>query len=111
MSNKFIILSFAILLSFTAVAQNPFGNNDQEPGVSIYPNPVVDVLIVQIDGQLSKTQFELNSMIGNRVVIKPENVGNGKYKIPVKDLATGYYFLIIQDDEERFKKAFKFLKQ
>jgi len=92
------------------MAQSSFGGNSQEAKVSLYPNPVVDVLMVQIEGDLSQTTFELNSMIGNKVVIRPEEVGIGRYKIPVKDLATGYYFLIIKDKEQRFKKAYKFLK-
>lgn len=66
--------------------------------------------MVQIEGDISNTTFELNSMIGNKVIIRPEDAGNGRYKIPVKDLATGYYFLIVEDEEKRFKKAFKFLK-
>ena len=110
MCNKLIILSFVVFASFTALGQSSFENSRQETKVDIYPNPAVDVLMVQIDGDISQTTFELNSMIGNRVVIKPEEVGTGRYKIPVKDLATGYYFLVIKDEEKRFKKAFKFLK-
>ena len=98
------------MLSYSASAQSSFGGNGQDTKVSIYPNPAVDVLMVKIDGEISKTTFELNSMIGNKVTIKPEQVGVGRYKIPVKDLATGYYFLVIKNEEQRFKKAIKFLK-
>jgi len=108
MYNKLIIVSFAGLLSFSATAQSSFG---QEGIVSIYPNPAVDFLMVQIDGDIADAKFELNSIIGNKVTIKSEEMGYGKYKIPVKDLATGYYFLIIRDEEKRFKKAFRFLKR
>ena len=110
MRNKLIILTFAAFASFSAYAQSSFEGTNQDAKVSIYPNPAVDVLMVQIDGDISNTTFELNSMIGNKVIIRPEETGNGRYKIPVKDLATGYYFLIIKDEEKRFKKAFKFLK-
>jgi len=110
MRNKLIILTFAVFICFTSSAQSSFEARGQETKVSIYPNPAVDILMVQIEGDVLNTTFELNSMIGNKVVIRPEKVGVGKYKIPVKDLTTGYYFLIIKDEEYRFKKAFKFLK-
>ncbi len=109
MRNKLIIISFALLFSGAALAQ---GGSDlsQERKISIYPNPAVEHIIVQLDNEFSNAEFELNSMIGNKLQIKPEEVGIGKYKIPVKDLATGYYFLIVKDEDKRFKKAYKFLK-
>ena len=55
-------------------------------------------------------EFELNSMIGNKLIIDPEELGYGKYRISLKDFATGYYFLIVKDEDSRFKKAYKFLK-
>lgn len=109
MRNKLIILSFACLLGFSSFSQDGLKDDDQTK-ISIYPNPAVEFLVVQIDGDIDDPEFELNSMIGNKLTIKPEEVGIGKYKIQVKDLATGYYFLVVKDEEKRFKKAFKFLK-
>ena len=109
MRNKLIILSFACFFGFCSMAQSSSAF-DQDTKISIYPNPAVDYLVVQIDGRISNATFELNSMIGNKLEIKPEEVGIGKFKIEVKDLATGYYFLVVKDEEKRFKKAFKFLK-
>ena len=109
MRNKLIILSFATLLSLNAFSQSS-SNQEVETKISIYPNPAVEFLVVQIVGDMSNAEFELNSMIGNKLQIRPEEIGIGKFKIPVKDLATGYYFLIVKDEEKRFKKAFKFLK-
>ncbi|MEO9870216.1 T9SS type A sorting domain-containing protein [Ekhidna sp.] len=109
MRNKLITLTFALILCGTLSAQEGL-NNDQETQISIYPNPAVEFIIVQVEGESSKTEFELNSMIGNKLLIKPEEVGIGKYKIQVKDLATGYYFLIVKNEKKRFKKAFRFLK-
>ena len=109
MHNKLIILTFATLLSVTAFSQAGL-NQGNEAKISIYPNPAVEFIVIQIDGDFSNAEFELNSMIGNKLKIKPEEIGYGKFKITVKDLATGYYFLIIKDEDQRFKKAFKFLK-
>ena len=107
MRNKFFISLLIGLLNFLAVAQPSFAQGRK---VNIYPNPAVDFLIVQIDDNDADIKIELNSMIGNRITIKPEEMGDGRYKIPVKNLATGYYFLIVEDKKRRFKKAFKFLK-
>ena len=110
MRNKLIIWSFASLLAFGSFSQSSGESFDQEPSISVYPNPAVEFLMVQVDADLKNAKFELNSMIGNRLLIQPEEMGNGKYKIPVKQLATGYYFLIVKNEDKRFKKAFKFLK-
>ncbi|MEP1034878.1 T9SS type A sorting domain-containing protein [Ekhidna sp.] len=110
MRNKLIILTFALALSGVALAQG--GSEElQDAKISIYPNPAVEFIVVQVDGDFDNAEFELNSMIGNKLQIKPEEVGIGKYKIQVKDLATGYYFLIVKDEAKRFKKAYKFLKR
>lgn len=110
MRNKLIILSFAMALGFSSLSQSRSYTDGQHTDISIYPNPAVDFLVVQINGDFNKATFELNSMIGNRIQIRPEEIALGKYKIAVKDLATGYYFLVIKDEDKRFKKAFKFLK-
>lgn len=110
MRNKLIILTLATLISFGGFSQRTGESIDQQPSISVYPNPAVEFVMVQVDSDLKNAKFELNSMIGNKLVIQPEEMGNGKYKIPVKQLATGYYFLIVKNEDKRFKKAFKFLK-
>ncbi|WP_436515245.1 T9SS type A sorting domain-containing protein [Ekhidna sp. To15] len=110
MRNKLIILTFAIALSGVALAQGGV-DQVQEAQISIYPNPAIEHIFIQVEGDFDNAQFELNSMIGNKLQIKPEEVGIGKYKIQVKDLATGYYFLIVKDEAKRFRKAYKFLKR
>ena len=76
----------------------------------MYPNPAVEYIIVEFDSSLKNATFELNSMIGNKITIKPEELGYGKYRISVKDFATGYYFLIVQDKKANLKEAVRFLK-
>ncbi len=110
MRNKLIILAFALALSGTSLAQRG-SDSVQEAQISIYPNPAVEFIVVQVEGDFDNAEFELNSMIGNKLQIKPEEIGIGKYKIQVKDLASGYYFLIVKDEAKRFKKAYKFLKR
>ncbi|MEM6736003.1 MAG: T9SS type A sorting domain-containing protein [Bacteroidota bacterium] len=110
MRNKLIILSFACLFGLYGFSQNSDNEFSQQLEINIYPNPVVEYLMVQINGEVENATFELNSMIGNHLKIQPEEIGYGKYRIPVKKLAMGYYFLIVKSEEKRFKKAFKFLK-
>lgn len=110
MRNKLFIISFTFALSFSALAQSTENDPVQEARINIYPNPAVEFIVVELDNTLENVGFELNSMIGNKITIQPEELGYGKYRIPLKDFATGYYFLIVKDEEARFKKAYKFLK-
>lgn len=110
MRNKLFILTLALALSGVSLAQGE-SNLAQDADISIYPNPAVEFIMVQVEGKSDNTAFELHSMIGNKIEIKPEEVGIGKYKIQVKDLATGYYFLVVKNEDQRFRKAYKFLKR
>ena len=111
MRNKLITISFGIFFSLTATAQTVNSdNNEQQPEVSIYPNPAIEYVIVELDDSFTNAKFELNSMIGNKITIQPEELGYGKYRISLKDFATGYYFLIVTDKDSRARFAHKFLK-
>ena len=123
MRNKLYIATLAVFMAFSGFAQSTDGtvasaeNNfynqslDTNNKIEIYPNPAVDYVVVQISNStLENTAFEMHSIIGNEVIIHPEDLGNGKYRIPVKEFATGYYFLVVKDEITRFKKAYRFLK-
>ena len=78
--------------------------------VRIYPNPAVDYIIIEVkESQLQNTLFVLTSMIGNKIFIEPETLGEDKFRIGLVGYPAGFYFLIIQDDVSQFKKAFRFL--
>ncbi|VXD20551.1 putative secreted protein (Por secretion system target) [Marinoscillum sp. 108] len=123
MYNKLIIASFACLLSLAAWSQSGTGSVvsaetnfynqplDISNKIEIYPNPAVEYVIVEISNStLTNTEFEMHSIIGNEIKISPEEIGNGRFRVPVKDFATGYYFLVVKDEVLRFKKAYRFLK-
>ncbi|MFY0599511.1 MAG: T9SS type A sorting domain-containing protein [Cyclobacteriaceae bacterium] len=123
MRNKLIILSFALFFSLVGYTQGedesvvsaertivvePFNVTNK---IELYPNPAVDFVVVSISqSTLKKVEFELHSIIGNEIKIHPEEMGNGKFKIPLKDFASGYYFIVVKDEVSRFKQAYKFLK-
>ncbi|MEQ9052822.1 MAG: T9SS type A sorting domain-containing protein [Marinoscillum sp.] len=123
MHNKLIIASFACLHCLSAWSQSGAGNVvsaetnfynqplDISNKIEIYPNPAVEYVIVEISNStLTNTEFEMHSIIGNEIKITPEEIGNGRFRVPVKDFATGYYFLVVKDEVSRFKKAYRFLK-
>ena len=113
---KVILLSVFVLVGFYSSAQYVLARTDQsmqvDVKVDIYPNPATDYLTVELSQTSSQNvTFELRSMIGTVIRISPEKIGYNQYRIPLKEYATGYYFLIVQDERIRFKKAFKFLKR
>ena len=120
MHNKLTILALALVLFGTGFAQSveiipaqpSFGSDIlKENVIDIYPNPAVRFLIVNIENStMESTKFELHSIIGNQMTIKIQDLGQDRYRIPVEHFATGYYFLVVKDEETRFKRAYKFLK-
>jgi hypothetical protein len=94
------------------MAQSSSGGFDQSNvKIDIYPNPATHYLTVDLSqANATEVTFELRSMIGNTIKVNAEKVGYQQYRITLKDFATGYYFLIVQDEQSRFKKAIKFLK-
>lgn len=119
MYTKLLTISFTLLFATVAYGQevgnpqdkNPFEQGQQINKIDIYPNPAVEYLIVQVsNSRMQKVEFEMHSIIGNLMTVQVQDMGDGRYRIPVESLATGYYFLIVKDEASRFKKAFKFLK-
>ncbi len=119
MNNKLIISAFCLILAFSAFGQDSneqavgsaFSGISQENKIDIYPNPAVEFLVVQVSNStLENIEFELHSIIGNQMSINIQDLGQGKFRIPVDNFATGYYFLVVKDEKMRFKRAYKFLK-
>ncbi len=120
MGLKKTILMALMMGSFLAVGQQKDSNNiniENTPlipvnQIEVFPNPSVDFLMVSIaNSTLLETKIEIHSVIGNSLDLDIEQVGRSQYRIDVKEFATGYYFLVIKDDQTQFKKAFKFLKK
>lgn len=85
---------------------------NQKNKVSIYPNPSVDFLNVQIKkSELIDTELIVYNIIGSKFEIDIERTGDSEYRIDVRDLPAGYYLLSIKDSPTDFSKTFKFLKR
>jgi len=79
--------------------------------VDLYPNPSVDYLNISIsDPELKNPQFEMFTVIGNKLSFDVEKEGSTNYKINVQDFTPGYYLLVVRDPVTRMNRAFKFRK-
>ena len=58
------------------VVEDPFRQLNE---VDLYPNPAVDYLTVQISNMnLANVSFEIRSLLGSRMNVIAEDLGNGK---------------------------------
>ncbi|MBX2962523.1 MAG: T9SS type A sorting domain-containing protein [Cyclobacteriaceae bacterium] len=81
-------------------------------GISIYPNPAVEYLDINLDQLNANTvKITLRNIIGNEVSVESEVIDDHKIRVRVKDYATGYYLLSLHDEETKFKGTYKFLKR
>ncbi len=80
--------------------------------VEFYPNPAIDFLNIDIKSEdLIQIEFEVYDIIGNAIKVYPEKLSRNKYRVPVGDLHSGYYMLIIRDPYSRYRQIFKFGKR
>ena len=80
--------------------------------VQIYPNPAGDEFIhVHIENvNLSEAKVSLHNIIGNEMRVEKDMLDENTLRIKVKDLATGYYLIGLNDDKQKLKGIYKFLK-
>ncbi|MEL6536372.1 MAG: T9SS type A sorting domain-containing protein [Bacteroidota bacterium] len=108
-----VILLLSICSTAT-YAQSSFnaGSLDGVNQIEYYPNPAVDFLSVSIkNSDLNNVQLELFSILGNKLNVSAEAMGNDRYRFDVHDLDAGYYLLVVRDPVSRFRETYKFLKK
>lgn len=115
-------LYFSIILAISigsVQAQVPAGNDFSQPErlevskyVQIYPNPAVDEYVhVRIEHiSLAEVKVSLHNIIGNEMKVEKDLLDEHTLRIKVKDLATGYYLIGLNDDKQNLKGIYKFLK-
>ncbi|WP_276369721.1 T9SS type A sorting domain-containing protein [Chryseolinea sp. H1M3-3] len=115
-------LYFTLILAFTigsVSAQNPANYDFGQPerldigkSVQIYPNPAPDDFIhVRVEHvNLSEAKVSLHNIIGNEMRVEKDLLDENTLRIKVKDLATGYYLISLNDDKQKLKGIYKFLK-
>jgi hypothetical protein len=120
MKRIWVVALFLIVGALAANAQNTTGTEIPDVGrkslkqpftIEMFPNPSVDFLNISIsDPELKNPQFEMFTVIGNKLSFDVEKEGSTNYKINVQKFTPGYYLLIIRDPVTRMNRAFKFRK-
>lgn len=118
MSAKRLIwtLAFIAFAAVSAVAQQRDMAFMQFPdpvkSVQIYPNPAVDVVSIKFEAPIAnKVKYSVHNILGNTLDIESEIVDEHEIRIRVKDLAAGYYFVSVRDENANQKGTYKFLKR
>lgn len=76
------------------VVTNPVGiNNVSGVAVSIYPNPVKDVLYLNLDASKHITRIEIHNVVGQKVKSVALEDGLKSVAVPLSDLKKGMYFI------------------
>ena len=78
----------------------------------IYPNPASEFVILESNTKnIQDFNFQIHSIIGNKINISSNIISNNKIKFSVKEISSGYYFIIVANDKSKYKKTLKFLKK
>lgn len=77
----------------------------------VYPNPAEDYIYLKLQDQKSPSdiQIEVMSIIGNKMNVTFEKIESGLYKINLKNIPSGHYYVMLTLDTEKSLK--KFLKK
>ena len=112
---KTTLLSLLVLIASQAFAQNhdeAFRSNDPTKTVQVYPNPASDYLTLKFEAPIAKAvKLHFHSIIGTPLELEHEAIDEYEIKVKVKDLATGYYIIGLQDAQSGSRAIHKFLKK
>ncbi|WP_375581034.1 T9SS type A sorting domain-containing protein [Marivirga tractuosa] len=77
----------------------------------VYPNPAEEYIYLKINDKdlSSNIKIEVMSIIGNKMNVSNEKIESGLYKINLKNIPGGHYYLMLSIDSEKSLK--KFLKK
>jgi hypothetical protein len=107
------------LMAFLGFFSQAVGQDIQETSnlenvkqVKLYPNPAIEFLTVKFETpQAKKAKFVLHNILGSEVEVEQEVIDDFEVRIKVKELNTGFYLLLVRNEETGLKGAYKFLKR
>lgn len=107
------------LIAFLGFSSQLSAQDIQDPSipeaakqVKLYPNPAIEFLNVKFETpQAKKAKFVLHNILGSEVEVEQEIVDDFEVRIKVKELNTGFYLLLVRNEETGLKGAYKFLKR
>ena len=76
---------------------------DGENSVKIFPNPVLNTLILQTENEWLNT--EITDLLGN-TVMRLEKLSTGRNSIDVSLLRAGMYFVHVRNEQKVFSRRF-----
>jgi len=111
----FLIAIVAVAhLGYGQVREENFGTNPSDPikQVQVYPNPAIEFLSLKFETpQAKKVKLTVHNILGNSLEVEIEVVDEHEIKVKVKELATGYYFVSVRDEQANLRGTYKFLKR
>ncbi|HMR56577.1 MAG TPA: T9SS type A sorting domain-containing protein [Cyclobacteriaceae bacterium] len=111
----FLIAILAVAhIGYSQIREETLGPNSPDPvkQVQVYPNPAVEFLSLKFETPLAKkVRLTVHNILGNTLEVETEVVDEHEIKLKVKDLATGYYFVSVRDDQAALRGTYKFLKR
>lgn len=115
-SKTLMILSL-MMFSVMANAQNETlaslkMNNDPKVKVEVFPNPTSDFLTIDLSKlELKKPKIEIRNIIGSKMEMVSEDLGNKRHRVDVTSYPRGYYLVLVKDDQSKFQQTIRFSKK
>lgn len=108
-----LIAAIPVQMSLNKVGVDEVTNNAPSFDVEIYPNPVSDVMNVNLDlAKEAKTiNYTILNSVGEKVAdVTRNNLKKDTYQVTTANLAAGTYYLIINADNETQSRKFTVIK-
>ncbi|MCW5911501.1 MAG: T9SS type A sorting domain-containing protein [Cyclobacteriaceae bacterium] len=109
-----IVLIAVAHLGYGQYREESFGPHAPDPikQVQVYPNPAVEFLNIKFEApQAKKIRLSVHNILGNTLEVETEVVDEHEIRLKVKDLAAGYYFVSVRDEQATLRGTYKFLKR
>lgn len=74
--------------------------------IQLYPNPANELVTIEIPSEMMVNSIQMTDLSGRLVEVNMINAGNNRYNVPVSNLASGTYQIVILTDEFQLVKRF-----
>jgi hypothetical protein len=101
------ISSDAIALDYRTYPQGVRDNSGKEVLVRLFPNPVYDLLNVDLSVEVALNRIVIIDISGRELIsFRPETSQANSYQISVHSLPSGMFYVILESSEGRIVKPF-----
>ena len=75
--------------------------------IDVYPNPAEDYIYVKLDNNSGKdVKLDVMSFIGNKMNSSSEKINSGLYKLNIRNMPSGHYYVLLSVGTEKHIKKF-----